>query len=478
MACSIQFVRLDDFINDIDVLDLSTDGYSLAVDGYFPMAAPIGAKSVHEVITLKLQGSSKNDLAAMTQEIDEKIKQVQWWIDAPGVERYQVWLRVQLENETYPRQAQILNIQPPDKIRLFTPEERIDNYIGSYSLGIERTPFWEPLNAPNQAATTISGIDTIGGIGTVVPTINGDVPARLSKTIITVPDANNYQGEWWIGWKSSRLGNAANFVSVWSLRLSQYLNAASGVTSVADATAYDGNKLQCTFADATLVTRSITLVSDVVSDSAKYLDQRGSYSVLLRAKLSGSGQARARLLYSFGDGTLMFSPIYRSRVLISGTNWAFYDMGTVVIPSLRIYAGNSLGNAAIAIQAERISGASNLDLDCLVLIPNAEGSIHLTTVGGVNMIVGQGNVNIFQAPDETISAYPDRTVGGLVEVYFSMTYQSNRWGLPLTTGGSSIVVFSGQQIGGNDTRISTKGKTSNLSFLYVPRWRTLRGNST
>lgn len=88
MACSIQLVRLNDFAADIDSIDLSANGYSLDRDGYFPVVAPIGAKSVHEVITLKLQGTSKDDLAAMTQEIDEKIKQVQWWIDDPGVERY------------------------------------------------------------------------------------------------------------------------------------------------------------------------------------------------------------------------------------------------------------------------------------------------------------------------------------------------------------------------------------------------------
>lgn len=203
MACSIKFVRLDDFIADIDSIDLSASGYSLAEDGYFPTVAPIGAKSVQEVITLKLQGTSKDDLAAMTQELNDKIRQVQWWIDDAGVERYQVWIRVQQENETYPRQAMILNIVPPDSVRLFTPEEINQNYIGEYQIGIERTPYWEDPY-PYATTTPITGISTQGGMGTLSETIMGDVPARLAKLSLTPPDGISSQQDYWIGWKTNR----------------------------------------------------------------------------------------------------------------------------------------------------------------------------------------------------------------------------------------------------------------------------------
>lgn len=175
MAAMLKLVRLQDFAADIDTVDLLSGGFSLAADGYAPVVAPIGAKSVHESITLTLKGASTDDLALMVQDIDRKVKECQWWIDSPDLERYQVWIRVQMDGETYTRQAQILNIEPPNKVNEFTKQETGDYTIIEYTIGIERTPFWEqPYSYPT--TTALNNMDILGGTATLSETINGDVP--------------------------------------------------------------------------------------------------------------------------------------------------------------------------------------------------------------------------------------------------------------------------------------------------------------
>jgi hypothetical protein len=473
MAVTLKLVRLDDFIADIDSVDLLSGGYSLAADGYAQVVAPIGAKSVHETITLNIHGTSTDNLATLVQEIDEKIRQVQWWIEDPGIEMYQVWLRVQMDEESYTRQAQILNILPPDSVNIFTKYETDDHYITEYTFGIERTPFWE-RPYPYPSTTTVTGLSSAGGMGQLAETINGDVPARLA-ILDPMPNGSDSLCEFWVGWKSNRFGNPANFVPVCSLDGSIYLD--TDTTATADATAVNGNKVRCTFGtDATLIQRTITQVNDVVADSAKHTDQRGTYLVLLRAKLTDTSSiTRIRIAYSFSDNLYMFNPVYRARQIVKGSQWQLYPMGIVAIPPLRITPGLLISNAAISIQAERISGSGSLDMDCLTLIPVDDGAIHVDI--GADNTLNLYPARVSQNADGTLRAF--KTSPTYVEG--AATFDPINYTGLIANNSQPYVVAAGQKYavftGGQD-KINTFTEKVDVAYNYIPRWRTLRGSGT
>lgn len=458
MARQLKLVRLDDFISDIDSIDLFAGGYSLAEDGYTPMVAPLGATSVHEVITLKIQGSSKDNLATLIQAVDAKIKQVQWWLDDPGIERYQVWLRVQQDNETYARQAQILNILPPDKIRVFQPEEYNNNYIGEYSIGIERTPFWEGATA-NEVSK--ESLNVIGGSVALSAAVLGDVPARMLRFRINPHASSNNLSTFWAGFKTSRFGTAANFVPVWSLPDKSF---DADTSAVSDSSAYSGTRLKTTFAIvATMKGRTYVSASDASPTHAD--DQRGTFLVLLRAKMSDTSISRARIAYSFN---LTF-PVYRSRQVISGTAWKFYEMGVVKNPPTRIYNYHNLATFSIEVDAERISGTGELHLDCLVLIPIDDGALKVTTGLSLSAAADQ-KAAIFQAADDSLTAIVE--LNGVDPLYTALAAAQNGWGLP-TDATAPLAVVAGNEA----TAGCIKGGLIDIAYTYITRWRTLRGNT-
>lgn len=466
MTCLLKLVRLTDFVADIDEIDLISDDIELAVDGYLPAVAPIGARSVDESITLKLKGTSKDDLASIAQSIDEKVKEVQWWIDNPSVERYQIWIRVQLENESLPRQAMLYNIVPPAALRVFNPVERNQNYIGEYQIGITRTPFWEDPY-PYPSTTDKTAINSIGGQAVLSETINGDVPARLAR--IDFESSATIYDHFWLGWRTSRFGTTANFVSVWSLKDG---SGGTDTNTAADSSAYSGTKLRCTFGStATLVERCYMTV--LQASPSHPADQRGTLTVLLRAKMSDSSVARVRMRggwFNTEDGS-MNSPLTRSRQVISGTDWNYYELGTLTLPPFRFYNSIvALNNFAIALDAERISGAGSLDLDCLVMIPSDEGMLR---------IVGASTINSFTNLSLTAVTPPSFEHYGLmiIDAFGSITYDNAsisqiNWSLP-ANGEAPRLIGAGS---GNS--ISAKSTTFDMSYTYIPRYRTLRGNVT
>lgn len=477
MACLLKLVRLNDFAADIDELDLLSGGFGLAADGYMPVAAPYGAQYVDEPLTLKITGTSKDDLASKIHSLDEKIKQTQWWIENQAVERYQVWIRSQLDNESLPRQAMLTDIRPPDKVRVYNPVEINANYIGEYTLGITRTAYWEdPYPYPN--TTAITALSSCGGMAQMSETINGDVPARIASLDPT-PNGSAQFGEYWIGWKSDRFGNPANFQSTWSLRKSIYKD--TDTTSTADATAVDGNRVTCTFsADATLIQRTITQVNDVVSDTSKHADQRGTYQVLLRAKMSdNSSTARVRMLYSFSNNASMYNPAYRSLQNITtplaglGSDyWKLYPMGIVSIPSLRITPNMSLQNAAISIQAQRTSGSGSLHMDCLVLIPVDDGAIHVASANSTNSSAGFV-LKVCQAASGDIYSFG----GSSLFVEYSTTVSPVNYTGLIANGSKPYIVVAGQKFVSTTAQNLFADKLD-VAYTYIPRWRALRGNET
>lgn len=479
MACVLKFVRLNDFIADIDEIDLMAGGYELAKDGYLPTAAPDGVKSVFESITLKITGTSKDDLASKVQEIDEKIKQIGWWISDPSVERYQVWLRAQLSNESLPRQAQILNIKPPERIPLYNPLEIGANYIGEYTLGIERTPFWED-SYPYPSTSKLTSVSVVGGVEQLNETINGVDPARLAEFILEHPNPSvERMTDFWVGFMTSRLKNPANFQPVWSLS-----DAPGGsfsppdTTGVADGDTVSGTRMEVAFTSTSaLSTRIYLSVADALTTPANHADQRGTYTVLLRARVSSdTTTCMVRMLYGFGGVAAGYNPVYRGILPIttgSSDGYNLYELGKLSIPTFRTRTNANLSNFTIGLQAARVSVAGSLYLDCLILIPADEGAAKIKAgIGTVsNMYIIARNA----ANGETSGEYFDSSISTILapvivrpDRHFDLPANNEKPYVVIAACSKDLTAFNSCQLSG----------ILNLEYTYITRFRTLRGNVT
>jgi hypothetical protein len=461
MAMTLKLVRLDDFTSDIDSVDLTAGGYSLALDGYQPTVAADGDYSVTESITINIQSTSTDALATLVQALDTKIKQIGWWIDDQGVEKYQVWLRVGLNGESNTRQAMLLSIKPPEQLPLFN--RLIDNnfLLASYTFAIERTPYWEgaPITEVNK-----TGLNALGGSTALSAAVNGDVPARLQRVKIATGSELMIMSNAWIGFKTSRFGTAANFISRWGLSGGIYGDDTSGAS---DSTASTGTRVVTTFAGTPGLEWRVN-ARLAVSASVNPSDQRGTYQVLLRARMNDSAsKALVRIGYGFNINHLA----YRARVVVSGSLWHLYEVGTVKIPPYRTYNYNDLTSFIIGVYAQRGSGTGSLYMDCLVLIPIDDGAIGVTTKpGSLTGVGGTERIAVYQAPDGAIHGTHD---WGSASHDIAVTQPQGSWSAPNDATAPLIVVAADDYSFG-----SVLNDTVNVSYIYIPRWRTLRGSVT
>jgi len=469
----LDLVRRDDFVSDVDSLSLlgMADGFGLGNNGWIPAVVQSGALSVDEAITLLAYGASDDDLAANIQALTEKIKQISDSEDA--AERYGVWLRTRLLNETGIRQAFLKRLEhrPGQPVR---GSGSIQSYIGEYLLGLERMPYWESPEAETYETTAVNGIGgkfdytTYGGSpGAVV----GDEPARLALVKFRGVNGATYPfHRFWMGFKTNRHGNRANFQSTWSLRKGFAFGAdTTGGTSNSDTTALDGYKAKCTFATVTtMFTRVKIRVQDV---TANYTAQRGRYHVLLRAQM-GAGLA-TQAMVRMGTGLSNDpNPAWRQRVPVAGNVWKFHDMGTITLPSPgNQYGGsNLLTSSTIFIGAELASGAAGVEFDCLVLIPADEGFVYAELQGAFSSADGVE----YESADENPLYVMDRPAGQKTSIWMHA-------GIPEATGapringglptGSGILVAAGEHWSFG----STKGDTFAVTMQVYNRWKELRG---
>ena len=426
MTAVLSLVRRDDFTGDIDFISLLafTNGFSLVDDGWRQHVDGGDDGRVIDTITFMVRAATQDALAGVLQALDDKIEQVAAYT-RDEVEIYGIWLRAKMNNETGTRQALIRSAKR-SPIALWSGYSGSASggyfYVERHSLAIERDANWEASSLTNYFP---GSINSVGGTATV-GTAAGEKPARLARVKL---DGDLTSGgpltKLWLGFRTDRFGNKANFVPTWSLRLGDTFGAdTTGAVANADATAKDGFKVITTFATTPALAQRVII--SVASVTANRSDQRGTFLVLLRAKLTGAGTVRVRMK----DGLDQLKALKaRPRVPISGTNWQLYELGSVQIPSPgRVYSATQLLDSfAIAIDAEQIGGTPStpaLHMDCLVLISMAEGWLSVT----IDPITGQGvalnkNMQIFDLPD-----------GGLQAVYFGGV-------VPHTTGHSTAAAL-------------------------------------
>lgn len=435
----------------LDLLDF-VQGLMLTDSGWIPQIASGDQATVTETMTFYAHALSHDQLAGYVQVLDEWIVRVNWAHDF--TQRQFVWLNARWKSETEIRRAVVYSLAYSlgNESSPFGPYLRDDSFVPTLTVVIVRGAYWEDTALTQ--CTHAGNINALGGTATFISgggayPVPGDVPARISDFNVNYNVGAALQF-FWFGWRTSRNGVLANFEPVWELEDAGWLNnIAHG--SAFDDTTIAGAEIDTDFSGgATLLTRAVISTSDVTANT---VDQRGMYTCLLRAQMNDTSIARVRVSSGFLNTPYYVNP----RVTVQGSaGWTLYPMGVVRIPAIpREYTSMALiDEAAIIIDAERVSGTGKLQMDCLILIPYNDAYTEADNGGGTNL-------HIMTNPDYTSTAF---TVPGTKQAGLS----PNAWGMP-AYGEQPLLVGAAQQ-----SVISTSDDMQ-VVMKITPRWRTLRG---
>ena len=456
-----------------DGIYLSRDGWPRAVarrneDGTWP-------KSVFETMTISVDGTSHYDVASTIQTLDTTLREGTDHALEP-LDENPVYLRTKLTNESTSYQTLVLSGGTEPATDYYSPPMDPGNYLSSHIIAIERTPFWEPESSTSVVLSSVVSTGDMARLYASGTSINGDVPARLEITRFRgVSGGGGPLTEFWIGFRTNRLADATYdqtyFESVW---LCQNGTASNNTTlDVADATALGGAKSRWTPAggsDDNMLTRVTIRASDLtathaVAASVDPQAQRSRNLVLLRAKSTGTGTFRVRIQSGFYGGDNWKTG---ARALVNSSSWYYYPMGTVDIPPL-LYQPNwrtFIGQSAIRIQAELGAGTSSLDMDALIMIPQAEGAIYAK--GGSVQYSSTGAVSYVEISSNAADIRSGIAYDTTNSQYEAVQIDPSNYALP---NGPVVTVFAAQ-------RSSTQGLTDSpdIHLHYFTRWLNLRGS--
>lgn len=158
MAEQLVLVRANDFVSDVDSLDLfgNTAGIIVERGGWVPKVGVEGV--VTEVLTLTVKGTTHDTLAAYLQGLELKLRQISDYMQS-SVEKTGVWLRDQAAGETYARQALCTGGWTVQLSNSFhTPTYLMEQY----RLGIDRSALWE-LAGASMSTITVTEINCVTG---------------------------------------------------------------------------------------------------------------------------------------------------------------------------------------------------------------------------------------------------------------------------------------------------------------------------
>jgi len=461
MAAQIKLVRWSEGTGDIDSVSLLdyTDGINLAYGGWQQtVASGLHPGPVIESLPLRLKGGTIPEFIARLQNAEKKYKQAYWSGDNP-TEQYGVYLRVQAPDEPYPRQALVISIDEGMGNSLFFPTVTKGTLLREYTLALMRMPFWEATAPANSYISNVAcgGYVTLPAMGDV-PTRRGDVPARIYKTSILGNSISTALADAWLGFRTDRHGAAANFQHEWTC-------TSSG--SLGDDTTSGGGYISTTFSTTASMAARVAIELDDVTDHPG--DQRGTYNVLLRAKV-GSAATRCfvRLADAFSSAETWRK---QDRTCIDsscamGTNWYLYPVGTVQIPPVPGFvSGDDLRKFALRIEAERTSGAGTLSFDRLYLVPSDEGALY---AGGGAVADSSTPMVVYTLSSEARYGW-GRVSGGPSR---SLVVSPQNYGLPIpvSTANMPYMFFAGQA-----ATVHNRTDTVDVELLIYRRYRAMRG---
>jgi hypothetical protein len=453
-----------------DVLNLATTNYNAAkVDllrgrwrlrqgGFAPKTG--SRAKLTETLRLRADGSAA-EIALGEKAIQGLLEQARRYMEDPHLKQG-VWLEWSVDGEPGAgTQAAKRAFVYDGALELAMPAVSRGGFARGTTFGnlaLTRHPLWENTVYEQFTAAAVS---VLGGKADLSgeAAYCGTEPGRLENVELTQAHGALRT---WMGIRPWYDG-IANFVSLWELELG---TPGTDTAVDHDATASPGGaghtKLTCTFATvATRVERVQILLGDVCG-VANREHNIGRYLVLLRAKNSAAGTCYLRMRSGM-DGTPQATQ--GDNVAVESTAWHLYELGQVQFPPPGYRQENPqhliLGNCGIWLDAERVSGACSLELDCLVLIPT----------WSMVMIDNQafsGDVGIITwavtLPDDT--AFVVESSGGGAGPSYADPAPSN-WCMPREPG---VLVLACDQTAG-----SSLVDTVDLEIYWDPRWRLYRG---
>jgi hypothetical protein len=430
------------------------DGFKLALNGWTPAVTyKESGEYIHpiETITLNVSGTSHNNLANRISALSDEIREGQDRIDDP-VATDAAYLRWKLPNETAARQALIEDLRYELGDSPYFPPVINHSHMRQLRLSITRRPFWEDIDATNPYW---SNVYTYGYLLDTGSTSAGDASRRLWLTSILAGQGS--LTEMWMGFRTSRYGEKTQLRPVWTC---------TDGTGYNNTTASGGDMVWTPGggADNNLLARLIVRMEDTLAPASVFLAQRGTFTVLLRAKSTDATRTfYARLSDGFA-GSAQWNT--HSRVEVSGTNYLLYNLGTVTIPPMSLrYDGSVstiLKDYALRIEAEEgtTSGSGNLSMERFVLIPQTEGFCHIK---GMNLSTS-ARAYVYTEVDERLSAY---SVDG-TDIDTPTEFDVINYSLPRD---DFCIVFAAQ----GAAQVLTDYVT--ISMSYFPRWYSFRGTT-
>lgn len=452
MASTVQLIRGDDDGRTANLLSLYNYEEGLAVHDWTQATPSAGGPTI-ETLGLRVRGTSTNNVAAILQLVDKKIREANQYFNANDL--FQVWLRVRVDGESYYRKALVLNMQAAPGRSMMDYVFHNTKQLNEYTLAIERMPYWEDTESAEIVLTQRP--QYAFDLGT---TIGGDVPARIRHVIVSGWQ-DYYWSEVWIGFRTDRFGSRTGFTP----------NIALTNALAREDTTIVGSTATVAFVTETLAERVYVRMDNVDGTEANY---RGEFQVLIEASVGATTVCNLRLKHGFyTDATNNTWIAHDNRVQVTGTSNELYDLGVVRFPFTRGTGADAfMRGHALCIEAERISGTNDLTLGDIILIPRSEGFLYLKAGAPSTSPYTQGTITssnvatVYTHPEGRIEGnwYNDGTPEKTLEL------SKADWSLPV--GDSRVICAANSQtaIGGHSS-----GDQINMRFRYFQRWRTLKG---
>lgn len=330
-------------------------------------------------------------------------------------------------------------------------------------LSVSRHPFWEASTAVNDTEANVSCIGGTWYSGSGA----GRAPGRISD--FQFRGRNGGGGplnRFWVGIRE-KLWTDVGFVPVWEAE--DGTNNSPDTSDQLSATAHGGSYVNCDFTTTAAMTKRFTIKgSDVLADWG----MRGRYLVLARLAVGAGTTCAVQMKTGLSGGNALDprDPIYVDGSAFS-YDWHMVELGEIDIPPVgtQFYArpsGDLERETTLEIWAERVSGANNLGIDCLVMIP----ARHISFVEG-------GSVQYAAGPPPTykpvhIFTYADDTVDAMSYEFNSIadnTVDLSSRDFYLPHEGWMMV------IAGERAAVSVLADAVDLEMDYYVRWPSYRG---
>jgi hypothetical protein len=426
MTREFQFERLDG-TGTVDILNKATNDLVLVAGTYNQKVSNEG-----EWVKDKFRTIAKgSDPEAAIKALEDILQEIDDWFTQPN-NNDSIWMRVKSNNGNA-RRTLVKSWARTDIAQegFFDPVTSDDGKILSEWV-IERHPDWEETSKSSE--TLLTDLNMMGGKWDVYsndPGLHGgsELGRIVELRIDNKTGSEDPVKEMWIGFKPT--GSAVSHDTI--------INCADGVaayytfngtTRPADATSDKNIVMETDFAGAPWEARRFANTLEPSN-----ITMFGQWVVLLRAKLTATGEAMMRLETTMGNPFFSAGSSEKQQdVYISSTDWRLYEMGTITLPpGMYRQATNDalafeVGDQGLILTAEKLTGTTELKCDSWVLIPHehfahiSEMDDDLTDIGSTVSFILTYEDDIIEGLSENI----DPTTGRIKTCQVSV----NNWGYP------------------------------------------------